>query len=353
SWWEIFGPGHDAYVITVRRPDGSLAAILPLYRVRTKGTVSLVSMGGGVTCTDHVSLLTAPGEDTAAIGETMGRWLAQVASSPKEGWDFLHLDGVVAENRSVTAFARGLRQEGAALHGCSRMNLWFLPVGDRTWDDYLAEMNRHDRRKNRKRGKMVDETPGLELVIPQTETSVANTLETIIELHQRRWNAEQEPGSFSGAAMCQFIHRAAQSLFQRGQLRLPTLYLNGQAIAGEIQIVGRDRVLYCYSSGMDTKFRDLEPGRIIQAETMKYAHSRHLTGVDMMRGDEPYKARLHCQPYPLIQLRAVAPRILPRLQHAAWRTGFEVKQWMRRKTGRSPLATFDLTVPISPLLVAD
>lgn len=200
---------------------------------------------------------------------------------------------------------------------------------------------------------MVDQTPDLELAFPETEAAVTNALETIIELHQHRWQAEQEPGSFADAAMRRFVHRAGQALFRRGQLRLPILSHHGQAIAGEIQIVGNNRVLYCYSSGMDMRFADLEPGRILQAETIKYAHSQHLTGVDMMRGDEPYKARLHFQPFPLVQLRAAAPRVLPRMQYAAWRTGFEVKQWMRRKAGRSPLATFDLSAPTSPLVISD
>jgi CelD/BcsL family acetyltransferase involved in cellulose biosynthesis len=353
SWWECFGKTREAYLVSARRADGTLAALLPLYRRDQRGVRTLASMADGVVCSDYVSLLVAPEEDPLPLATIIGRWLAAAASAHETGWDSLQIDGVQEGDPVIAAFARGLREAGASLHASSRMHLWRLPIAGRSWDDYLHSMGRRNRTKTRRRSNAVERTEGLELQRIEDAAQVPAALDAIIALHQKRWNLADKPGTFSQPAMRTFIHRAAERFLQRGVLCLPLLTYRGQAIGGEIQLRGKDGVLYCYAAGMDPDFDHLEPGRIVHAETIKYAHQQQLQAVDMMRGDEAYKARLKCQPSALLHLRIAPPRVLPRLQHAAWRTGFEAKQWMRRQAGRPMLTTFDLTAPVVPHQLPD
>ena len=87
---------------------------------------------------------------------------------------------------------------------------------------------------------------------------------------------------------------------------------------------------------------ELEPGRILMVETIKHMYEKSLSGIDYMRGDEPYKKRMAATPRRALNVRIAAPNWWPKLRHAAWWTGFEVKQWIRRRTGRTPAVVVDL-----------
>ena len=68
----------------------------------------------------------------------------------------------------------------------------------------------------------------------------------------------------------------------------------------------------------------------------------NMDGIDFLRGDEPYKQRAGAQPTRVLRMRAFAPTLMPQLLHAAWWAGFEVKQWMRKRTGRTPVVVVEM-----------
>ena len=343
AWWEHLAERKaEPYLVAARRPDGRLCGLLPLYRHHRGDGRTLSSIGDGAACTDHWSVLAGESDDAINIAVAIGQWLVRAARSATDGWDVMDVDGLVAGDSAAAALQQGLRSAGALTLVCSRMNVWYKPTGD-SWEQYLMSLGKTHRRQLRRLSTAVATTEGMELHLPSSADQVRDSLDALINLHQRRWNDVGQPGSFASAAMRRFIHDAALRFFHRGQLRLPTLRMEGQVIAAELHIVGQNGVMYCYSTGMDPQFAQLEPGRILNAESLHHAYHHGLAGIDLMRGDEPYKQRMHALPRPVARLRAVAPALLPRLRHAAWRTGFEVKQWIRRRTGRTPLAMIDLS----------
>jgi CelD/BcsL family acetyltransferase involved in cellulose biosynthesis len=86
----------------------------------------------------------------------------------------------------------------------------------------------------------------------------------------------------------------------------------------------------------------MEPGRILTVKAIKHMYREDLVGIDYLRGDEPYKRRMAATAKRILNVRVAAPTWWPRLRHVAWWTGFEVKQWMRRRTGRTPVVVVDL-----------
>ena len=85
----------------------------------------------------------------------------------------------------------------------------------------------------------------------------------------------------------------------------------------------------------------MEPGRILCIDGLYQLYESGFAGLDFMRGDEPYKTRFATHSRRVFRMRAVAPTMMPRLRHAVWATGFEVKQWMRKRTGRSLIEVKD------------
>ncbi len=343
-WWRQFGHDKRAHVLVARDESGAIGGLLPLYRSgdRTAGR-TLCVIGDGDACSDYVSVL-ASEDEAVEIAEQIGKHLAATASDSESGWDLIDIDGVVEGDAPMAAFARGLRDGGAALHTQSRMSTWFKPRDD-SWAEHLKHHGKTQRRQMRRWSEKIDQNDRLEKCVAESEQQVDELLGGLIELHQRRWNDAGETGSYANPRFRDFIYESAKDFCRRGQLYLVALKHDGRMIGGELNIVGGNRVLYSYSSGYDLDSADLEPGRILCVDTLLQLYREELAGVDYLRGDEEYKKRMSTCSRRLLRLRAVAPTWYPQLRHAAWCTKFELSQWVRRRTGRQPIDVLDITAP--------
>ncbi len=340
SWWKHLAEGREAYLVVARDQNGSVQGLLPLYRAGsgTRGR-TLQFMGDGNACTDDASVL-ATDEHSGGVAEAMGRHLAAMASHQEFGWDVLDLDGIVEGNEACSALARGLRLGGATLHSMSRMNTWFKKC-EGTWDEGLKQSSKSSRRAIGQLTKRLETMPELECRIAEG-ADVEFALARMIQMHQARWIAAGEKGTYAEPQFRDFIEAAVQAFQANGQLYLPTLHKGPDVIAAELHFIGQNGRSYCYSTGYDIAQSELEPGRLLNVRVLQHVYESTLFGVDLLRGDEPYKARMNAVPQRLIRMRAVAPAIVPRLFHAAWRTQFELKQWIRRQTGRKLIDVIEL-----------
>lgn len=339
-WWRAFGTDKKAHVLIARDEAGEIRGILPLYRTESSETARTLSMiGDGEACSDHVSVLAAR-EDSVEIARLMGEHLARTASDHHlQGWDLIDIDGVVEGDQAMSALARGLKEGGARLHAQSRMSVWFKPA-DSCWDEHLKHHGKTQRRQMRRMREKLD---AMEKIVATTDEQIDELLGAVIDMHQRRWNAVGEPGSFANPAFREFIFVSAKQFAAHGRLHLRGLKVDGKIIAGELNMIGCNRILYSYSAGYDIDHADLEPGRLICIDGLLELYRSGLVGLDFMRGDESYKTRLATESHRLFRVRAVAPALLPRLRHAAWCTGFELKQWVRRRQGRPLVVVQDPT----------
>ena len=338
-WWESLGDDARSHVVTARDAQGALVGLLPLYQSENSRTLSLI--GDGNTCSDHVTVLTKVGEEEA-IAEAIGKHLAATAADSQFGWDLVDIDGVVEGNETMAAFSRGLRDGGSVLHAGSRMSTWIKPT-DESWVAHLKHHGKTQRRRMRRWSEKIEATEGLERKVATTPAEAEWLLNECIRLHQKRWNDAGEPGTFAEQSFRNFIHASVQRFLASGQLYLVALVFNGEVIAGELNIIGKDQIMYSYSAGYDIDFQDMEPGRILAIDSLVELYRGDLKGLDFMRGDEAYKTRFATHPRRVFRIRAVAPTMMPRLRHAVWSTGFEVKQWMRKRTGKTLIAVKDPT----------
>lgn len=351
TWWDHFGDLDRSFFIVARDDNDSVRGILPLYR-ETPHRNLLRFVGQGLACSDGLSVLSAA-HDAESIGFEMGYWFATHRDCAKQ-WQLMDLDGVIAGDQGMIAFAKGLSAGGASIHVQSRMHTWFKPVTD-SWEDYLSSLSKPRRRSTKKLAAKIDETPSLSRHVSVDQTELRSDLDAMIDLHQRRWNALGQPGSFADPLFREFIHDSASRFMRCGRLRMQSLRLDGEVIAGELQMSGVDGALTVYSTGMNTQFAALEPGRIMSIETIRHAYQNALPGIDYLRGDEPYKAQLGAEPRRIARLRVVPGTAWGRLHHAAWKGAFELKQWARRRKGSEPIVVLPslATGTVAPPLLAE
>ena len=363
-WWKHLGGDHAPAIVLVHRND-QLIGGLPLYR--RVGTRTLAAMGDGRVCTDYVGPLAAEG-CLEEVGHRIGKYLCSIAADPQLGWNLLDFDGAIEGDAGFEALVLGLRDGGCSTHVSSRMSCWRKPK-DATWADHLRHHGKTQRRRMRrwieKIGDSIEGTvqmvrcdentppenfaaadSGSSVFDPRSvdcgpNQSLHRLIDDVMNLHQKRWQAEGEPGSFADPAMREFLHDAMGNFHARGLAKVNAACIDGRTIAGEMMMIGGDRVAYGYSAGYDIDESELEPGRVVCVDTLNqmYGVEDRFDAVDFMRGDEEYKTRFTTESRRLFHLRAFAPVAPARWRAMAYRAQFGVKQWLRRRSGRTPVVT--------------
>lgn len=334
-WWTHFGDNRGLYVLLAKDESGIVCGILPLHCEKNHRGV-LKFIGQGSACSDGLSILCAA-SSAETIGREMGHWLADHANSSDDRWSYLDLDGIISGDRAMIGLSRGLSEGGVWIDIQSRMHTWFKETTG-TLEDHLAALGRSRRRTARRLLKQLEQSPELSCELVSCESDLASSLDLMIDLHQRRWNSVGQPGSYAEPTFREFIHAAALEFFRRDRLRLCSLKLHDQIIASSLQMVADDQSLAIYSTGVDLSHAEIEPGNLLNMLTMQHAYANSLPGIDYLRGDEPYKAQLQATPRRIARMLATPPTPRGRIQHTAWRSAFEVTQWIRQRRGRDPIA---------------
>lgn len=348
-WWRYLGRQDGALILVATDPGGQIVGLLPLVRDVGGGGRTLRNWGHGAVCTDHVSPLVAS-DNAQEIAHAIGHHLGRLADSRRHGWDHLEIDGITEGDAAATALAAGLRDAGISLHAHSRMHTWYRPCQP-SWDACLETFSRNTRSRFRRLLRRCDAGGDLTLRLAESETEFRRDLDHTISLHQARWNAEGLPGAFADDSVHRFFTAAALDLFRHGRFCLLTLWRDDRPIAGSLNLVGADRRLYLYNTGMDPAERESEPGILLNVALLRYAHRHPYEGVDYLRGDEPYKARLRAAPRRQIVLRGTGPRWLARCRHALWLSEFGIKQAVRRGRGRAAVAVVNpVAIPATPIV---
>lgn len=279
-WWTHLGHGQLAG-IAVRDDAGELAGVAPLYIHRHAGTGLRHVFPVGIATTDDLGLLAAPGWEERVAGCVV-RYLADRLGD----WDLAELP----QQRAAAALLH-MAVPGAARHEVvegepSLVLPLRTPAGGQAIPHAMARNIRYYRRRASSAGALAHEVADA--------GRVPALLQSLVDLHGRRWSKRGEAGVLVDPAV-QAAHREAAPLLQAaGLLRLHALCLDGEPIA----------VLYCladgpqaraprhysYLIGFDPRAQAFSPGTLLLAHAIEQAQALGATAYDFLRGAEAYKA---------------------------------------------------------------
>ena len=263
TWWEHYGQGRRREVSAVRRDDGSLAAILPLYRWRERPLQVLRFVGDGVG--DELGPICAPGDRAlaaAALRESLSGRLLVGERLSGEGWD-------AAVGGSLV-----LREGSPLVH-----------LGQASWDEFLAMRSANFRQQLRRRERALFREHEARFRLTSSPAELDRDLSSLVELHRRRWH---DRTSF---LRHERFHRvfAARALAE-GRLRLWHLELAGTPVAAWLGFrVGR--VESFYQAGRDPSWDHASVGLVLLAHSIRAALEDGMDEYRFLRGAEPYKYR--------------------------------------------------------------
>jgi CelD/BcsL family acetyltransferase involved in cellulose biosynthesis len=283
-YWEEFG-GEQLLLSFVRRSEEDAAAAA--FEIRD-GTLSWL---GGSEVTDYMGPVGRPEAVEGAAKELM------TALAARDDWETGDLAGLPARSAWLRALRSGAEAAGLVAEVGDDAVAPFLRL-PASYEEYLERLSgklRHEiRRKDR---RLRASFPDVRLV-DATPDTLARDLERFVELHR---SSVGPKGRFMVPGMELFFRRLADELLPDGTLRLTFLEAGETRIAGAVGFRDRDRFLL-YNSAYDDEHRAVAPGMVLLAELIRDAIGEGRRGVDLLKGDLPYKFRFGARPRRIARL---------------------------------------------------
>lgn len=247
---------------------------------------------GGFDVTDYMGPVGSPEHRRWAARELME------AIAARRDWSRADLAGMPTKGKWLAALAEAA--DGVGLPAVVEPSevAPFVRLPD-SYEDYLAELEaklRHEIRRKDRRLRAAH--PDVRLVDSTPET-IGGDLDRFVELHR---GSRGEKGRFMLRGMELFFRRLASALLEEGTFRLSFLETQGVKIAGAVGFRWRDRFLL-YNSAYDHAYAGVAPGMVLVAELIRSAIEEGRRGLDMLKGDLPYKYRFGARARSVSRLR--------------------------------------------------
>ena len=346
TWWRHYGqsqngqgPAKSLYVLGVFDSARRLVGIAPWFLERSiLWGRTLKFLGTGEVCSEYLTVLADPAREDQ-VAEALGDWLTAAACAPKgqpaaaDRWDRLELTSVDAEDSAVRRLTEALRARGNVIHQRPGPSCWRIDLSE-TWEQYLAMLSKNRRRQLRLAERNLVETGRAVFHLVRREADLAQGIEILIDLHQRRRQTLGQPGCFSSAQFTAFHREVMVRLLRKRQLHLFWVDLDGRPAVAEYFLLG-ENATYAYLVGLDPETLGDAPGKLGNMIGLKYAIASSHKSFDFLRGDEPYKASLGARPRPTVETRVVPRRAGARLRWGLWLLGSRVKRWAKTALRRA------------------
>jgi len=266
-WWRRFGKGREPAVVALTRPDGTVAAVVPLYRSTSRpvGIARLIGHGPA----DQLGPICAP-EDLDEVTRALP---AAVAAA---GCRAALLERLPGDRPWAAALGgRVLATEPSPV----------LAIEAGTWDDLLAGWSANRRGQARRLERKLEREHDHRYVATSDAESLDGDLDVLFRLHRARW------GEQSAFIAGEPFHREfARTALERGWLRLWRMEIGGTPVAAWYGLRFEGPLSY-YQAGRDPAWEDAAVGLALLLRTIRCAVEEGASEYRFLRGDEAFKAR--------------------------------------------------------------
>jgi hypothetical protein len=286
-WWRYYAPRHSRlHLMTCRDDDGRLIGLAPFYwrEHRVMGvpyTRELLFLGMGIDLktSEYLDVIARRGAERN-VAETIGQWLRT-----HKTWDRLWLWQVPSESLVLPHLAR-------VLGGTCRTDVCDrAPYIDTStdWESFKAGFGRSMRRNVEYYSRRLFKTyPSCRFERIRHTEDLEAAMDALVNLHQARWQAQGEPGAFSGGFDV-FLREIMRHAFRTSRLALWTLTIEGRI---EAALVGfqDNGVLHYFQKGFNPAFAKEDLGTAMLALCVRDCFDDpEIRMFDFMGGGASYK----------------------------------------------------------------
>lgn len=288
TWWQHFNSDRQLAIILIEH-NNQLVGIAPFFRehFRVGRFISLQSLqwlGIGEVGSDYLNLISEPGYE-----KDVCRKVCEEISHNAKNWDLLKLTDLPSGGHAYTNFFTFFAEDKAFEYQLGREYICpYIQLKGYSWGSFLKDLSANMRYNLRRRNRQVFELLGAKVTQCEEKSDIAPFLDSIFDMHLKRWNLRGGSDGFSTPQVHAFHQAVAIELFNKGWLRLYLLEIEHKPVAGIYGMEYKD-TFYFYQSGMLPEWERYSVGMVLLGQTIKDSISRQLTTYDFLHGTENYK----------------------------------------------------------------
>lgn len=290
-WWRAFGDGQRLHVVSFQNSSARLAGIAPLSfsMLRSAGLQWKIArlMGDGSKDSDNLDLPVLPEYE-----EDFLHGLLQHLDGHSRQWDFCEWNTVPEDSPLAHRLPMHLKERGWTLvttfTPCSSISL------PDTWDLYLKQLSARERGNVRGLKRRLERLYRVQYRRCSQFQDLERDLESLFELHQLRWKACGQPGSFNSPRRRRFYLDLASLLLSRKQLEFWLLELDEKPVAAQFGFRFRS-VVYALQAGFDPAFAKDSVGYVLCAHALQTLIGEGIRKYDFLGGVTDSKTRWGAQ----------------------------------------------------------
>ncbi|MEZ6067236.1 MAG: GNAT family N-acetyltransferase [Planctomycetaceae bacterium] len=207
--------------------------------------------------------------------DVIAAWLDYVATAPDAArlidLPLIEGDGPVAQAISdVVNSRRGVTCE---LGRYSRACLPRLP----DWEDYVSQiLSSHHRRELRRQHRRLSEAGDLQLRQLESADELRDWIDGFLRLEASGWKGESETAFAANSDTAAYFHAITNAAFDRGQLRMLGLFLDGNPVALKVNLLAGSGA-FAFKIAYDEQYAKMSPGMQLELETIRLMHEQDET----------------------------------------------------------------------------
>ncbi len=287
AWWRNYQPaGSRLFIITCREASGRLVGLAPLYLIerRTAGIPhvrEVLFLGTGIhtSTSEYLNIIARNGFE-----QRVSQAVVDCLRESRE-WDRLWLYDVPATSITRTRLSSAIGDE-ARVKNCNRS--YYVDTTD-DWATIKSGMGKsmraHINRQIRRFFRLFNCT--FRRVEQMDEIEM--TIKRFVYLHQVRWQAKGEPGSFSLPRFREFLSETMRESSARGRMRMWVLEVDGLIEAVLLAFLDGG-VAHYFQGGFNPDYAKESLGSVMIGLCIKdCVEANDVKEFDFMGGDVQYK----------------------------------------------------------------
>lgn len=265
--------------------DRRLTGICPLILCKHKRRLGTVRTLEFLTVPDtQLCDIIAHRETHASVVEELVFWLMTTSVR----WDVIDLRHISAHSPTCTALPKFFAKQGIKSFNHAQERNHFVTL-TANWEEFYKNRSRRLKKSNNLAANHLKRAGEISVAWVRDSKSCCRILEKVINISANSWK-EITGLTLNNPAPNAFIETLTAHAAAHGWLSIWILYLRGEPIAAEYQLIYGDSV-HALRADFDESYGTLSPGTYLNWKLLKQLFTSGYSRYYLGRGDNPYKLR--------------------------------------------------------------
>ena len=288
-WWQTFKPSNSRlFIIACRDRNQKLIGLAPFYW-RQQSTAGIehirevLFLGTGIflQTSEYLDIIARRGYERI-VAVSVADYLRR-----NQDWDQLCLNEIPSRSTVLPHLRRALG-ESSQVKVCNRTH---YVDANTDWETFKSGLGRTTRQNTLRQTRRLFDSYDCKFRRIRTADELEPAMNALVRLHQARWEAKGDPGSFAIPGFEDFLREAARVSLDEGRLRVWTLELNGRIAAARIAFFDNG-VVYCFQGGFDPAYSKDSLGKVLLGLCLRDCiEDESVREYNFMGGTDSYKDR--------------------------------------------------------------